>query len=290
MEALLGGSAFLATSALIAWGGSVAATAWEALHPPRRTVGWALARGFACDPAAMGLFARETSLTIRGSTIDTWQIDLRSEGVDVLLLHGYARSRIDSLRRVEPWLPLARSLTLLDLPGHGEARGAGTTLGTHEPALIAQLAEQLHLDRLILVGHSLGAVIAIRSALEPTLKPRVRGVVAIAPYERLATPIGARLDSRGMPRAPLLRPSIALLRCLGVREVPTSESAAQLEVPLGILTGTQDPTSPVSDAMCIAARAPKSIVRTIEGGCHDDLWIVGAAAYSELAQQMARDA
>ncbi len=236
----------------------------------------------------MGLDAADTRVTLLGSQFDVWKIDLRAEGVDVLLLHGYARNRIDSLRRVQPWLPIARSLTLIDLPGHGDASGKGTTLGTNEPKLIAELVEQLQLTRVILVGHSLGAVIAIRSALEPTLATRVQGVLAIAPYEQLATPIGARLDARAMPRAALLRPALALTRLCGVRLEPTSASAARLSVPLGILAGTRDPTSPLDEARRIARSAPSATLHEIEGGSHDDLWIIGGAAYASLAQQLAR--
>lgn len=286
MDPIIGGTTFLATSALLTWGAAVAATTFEALHPPRRSVGWALARGFACDPEAMGLAAREFTREIHGSTIDGWQIDLRAEGVDVLFLHGYARSRIDSLRRIDPWLPLARRLTFVDLPGHGEARGRGSSLGTHEPKLIASLLETLDLTKTVLVGHSLGAIIAMRASLEPSIEHRVRSVVAIAPYERLATPLGARLDLRGMPRSGMLEPSLALLRVCGVREEPTSETAARMRVPLAILAGSLDPTSPVEEAHRIAARAPDAVLHEIEGGRHDDLWIIGAAAYAAIAQQM----
>ena len=288
VDPLLGGAIFLSTSALLTLGGTVAATVYETLHPPRRSVGWALARGFACDPESMGLTARAFTEEIDGSSIDGWQIDVQPTGIDVLLLHGYARSRIDSLRRIHPWLQVARSITLVDLPGHGEARGRGTSLGTHEPRLIAELAQRLDLRNVVLVGHSLGAVVAIRAALEPLMQSRIAGIVAIAPYERLATPIGARLDLRGMPRRFVLNPSLMMLRALGVRETCTSASAANIKVPLAILAGSLDPTSPVVEARLIAARTPHATVYEIEGGRHDDLWIIGTAQYASIAQTFAQ--
>ncbi|RLS63297.1 MAG: hypothetical protein DWH96_06710 [Planctomycetota bacterium] len=79
-----------------------------------------------------------------------------------------------------------------------------------------------------------------------------------------------------------------MLRAFGVRETCTSASAANIKVPLAILAGSLDPTSPVVEARLIAARTPYATVYEIEGGRHDDLWIIGAAQYASIAQTFAQ--
>jgi predicted esterase len=105
----------------------------------------------------------------------------------------------------------------------------------------------------------------------------VRGVLALAPYERLRTPLGARLELRGMPKSPLLGPTIGLLRAFGVRERSTREAAARAACPVAVLAGELDLVTPLEEARAIAEAASTSRFAAIAYAQHDDFHTVGRA-------------
>jgi pimeloyl-ACP methyl ester carboxylesterase len=194
-----------------------------------------------------------------------------------IVLHGFARSRYDALSRLGPILPHARRVILPDLPGHGDASGRGTRLGTDEDAFVESLVTGATSGPVLLVGHSLGAVVAIEAAGREALAPRVRGVLALAPYERLRTPLAARLDLRAMPTRPLLGPAIGVLGMLGVVERSTREAAARAACPVAVLAGDADPVTPVAEARAIAESASTSRFTSIAHARHDDFHTLGRA-------------
>lgn len=283
---------------------AVASVAWEALHPRRRTVSWALATGGPADPDALArprpalrsgadpapsraLGAPPTAPSWRlvdhrapdGTSLPAWELDGDDPaGPVTIIVHGWGRSRWDSLRRAPLFLPFSSRLILPDLRGHGEA-GGSTRLGAVEVADVAALAEGVATPGapLLLVGHSMGAGIVIRAAVALAERRRVAaarvvGVVALAPYERVATPIAARLEQRALPSSIIAAPAVLLLRLLGVRERPLSESASRITVPLLVATAAADPISPANDGRRIAAAAPPALGRftALPGGDHAD--------------------
>jgi len=273
---------------------AVASVAWEALHPRRRTVSWALATGGPADPDALALPhpapwpvaapGRDAAPTWRlidhrasdGTSLPAWELDGDDPaGPVTIIVHGWGRSRWDSLRRAPLFLHGASKVILPDLRGHGEA-GASTQLGAVEVADVAALAQGVAAPGapLLLVGHSMGAGIVIRAAVALAARDdaaRVLGVIALAPYEHVATPIAARLAQRALPSI-LAKPAVHLLRLFGVREQPLSESAAKLRVPLFVATAIDDPISPADDGRKIAAAVPSALGRfsALLGGDHAD--------------------
>jgi pimeloyl-ACP methyl ester carboxylesterase len=273
---ILGGMAFLGASGALLYAGAVAGVVREALRPERRTIGWALARGLPSEPSAWGLPAREWSFESDGARCPVFEIGEDDPAAPTaIVLHGFARSRYDALARLGPMLPHAKRFLLPDLPGHGDATGRGTRLGWDEDRLLADLADRHATGDLLLVGHSLGATIAIHAATHANLMPRVRGVLALAPYEQLRTPLGARLDLRGMPRAALVNPALVALGALGVRERSTAGSAARVTAPLAVLAGEADPVTPIEEARRIAQSAPRSRFASIPHARHDDFHTAG---------------
>lgn len=96
-----------------------------------------------------------------------WHVQILGEGPVLLLLHGTGAAT-HSWRGLAP--SLARHFTIVapDLPGHGftEGRPAG---GLSLPAMagaVADLLDALGLDPRLAVGHSAGAAVAIRMALD----------------------------------------------------------------------------------------------------------------------------
>lgn len=276
LTAILGASAFLASSAGLVYGLTLTGIVGEAMRPERKTVGWALGRGLPIEPDCWGLPAREWSHGFRGATSPVWELGSEDPAAHTfVVVHGFARSRYDSLARLGPMLPSAPRFILPDLPGHGDSVGRGTRLGTDEDRFLATLIEASTTGPVTLVGHSLGAVAAIGAASDAAIAARVRGVLALAPYERLRTPISARLDLRAMPKAPFVVPAIALLSARGIVERSTRELAARLSCPLAVLAGANDPVSPLEEARGVASAAKRSRLAVLEHGRHDDFHTLG---------------
>ncbi len=290
-SSLLGAASFLGATSLLCYSGALGGIVAEAMRPERKTVGWALGRGTPIDPDAWGLPARTWIHTFRGAQCPVFDIgDEDPSAPTAVVLHGFARSRYDALARVGPLLPFARRFILPDLPGHGDARGRGTRLGSDEDSFVTSLLTEATTGPLLFIGHSLGATVAIHAATCDALRERVHGVLALAPYERLRTPLGARLDLRGMPRAPLLRPTIATLALLGIRERSTRAAAAQLRCPLAVIAGACDPVTPIDEARDIAHAAAHGNFTLLAHGRHDDFHTLGRETMSNACAWLAREA
>lgn len=281
----LGLVALLSVGAAVAWGLYVAGVWRDAVRPPRRGLAWALAQGLPASPADLGLAFEER--TVRGpeATVPGWWIAGRgpAEGPTVVLVHGHGRSRWDSLRRIGPWVERSPLVILVDLRGHGDAEGP-STLGRREhldlEAVVAEAERRRPGAAVELVGHSLGAVVAIRTAARRTAaRAPLAAVHAFGPYERTRTPLEARLRARGLPARPASDVVLALAGGRWGPEEPTSDAAAALgPTRLEAWADAFDDVSPAGDARAIAARAPGATLMITEGIPHGDLGIPEAAA------------
>ncbi|MEO1230065.1 MAG: alpha/beta fold hydrolase BchO [Myxococcota bacterium] len=96
-----------------------------------------------------------------------WHVQVTGRGSTVLLLHG-AGAASHSFRDLVPFLAPHHRLVIPDLPGHGFTRvpqGAPLDLCSMAGAL-ASLMKALDIDSCAVVGHSAGAAIGARMALE----------------------------------------------------------------------------------------------------------------------------
>lgn len=160
----------LAIVLLCVWGGVM--TALQALRPPRKMFAWALATGRPKDPSDLGLRFDEVQYSSgQRHPCPAWRIygdATESDAPIMVMLHGWGRSRWDSLTRVEPFRKACSEIVLLDLPAHGEHAGAWSGVGTSEPQcvlhVLQEIAQQFPKRALILAGHSMGAGVAIRAA------------------------------------------------------------------------------------------------------------------------------
>lgn len=241
----------------------------EVLHPPRGGMAFALARRLPTAPQELGLATRSFQVACEGGfSMPVWEVSRDPGAVDgtatttprprIVLLHGWGRSRIDSLGRLEPFLIDDAAVYVVDLRGHGDAAGqsaAPTTLGTREPGDIDRLIATLPPGPVILAGHSMGSTIAVAVAADGFERVRIRGVIAIAPYDTVESPIGCRLASRELPRGLFVRAAMALLRLRGVEARSTVDAAGRLAVPLLVIHGSNDRVSPLEEAKAIAAAA-----------------------------------
>ena len=156
---------------------------------------------------------------------------------DIVLLHG-ASASAHSWRDIAPALAADRRVIVPDLPGHGWTRRPDAAHGLSLPgmaALLGGLLRALGVGRAVLIGHSAGAAVAARMALDGQaeaelviglngawLPPAGQGrwfyeplarVLALNPLvpplvawsarrhssiERLIASTGSRLDARGV--------------------------------------------------------------------------------------------
>ncbi|MSR43889.1 MAG: alpha/beta fold hydrolase [Phycisphaerales bacterium] len=252
----------------------------DARHPARASPGWALARKIPIDPAAMGLACTEehwgqkqTAWCLRGACHDS--------GIITIIVHGWRRSRIDSLRRVHPWIDESEAVWLLDLAGHGDSPVGPTTLGSADVIDLVHLTHEIiaranispgRSPRIVIVGHSLGASIALRAAAQ--LSPDdIAGVVAFAPYESLSEPLTNRLEARGLPAVPFALVAQWILHRICGAETSTTAAMAQLQtkgVPLLIIASQQDAVVSLQHIATICRTA--SVQFTVDPDTtHDDL-------------------
>jgi pimeloyl-ACP methyl ester carboxylesterase len=152
--------------------------------------------------------------------VDTRAVELEGEGPPLLLLHGFADSAdswrlvLDELRRRE------RAAVALDCPGFGSAStlsGDGPIVPQLDAFVEAAVHQFAGPDGVVIVGNSLGGVLALRAAQRQDLP--IRGVVPVAPAGlEMPTWFGVIQGEpvlRALLTSPMPVPEIAVRRAVG---------------------------------------------------------------------------
>jgi magnesium chelatase accessory protein len=118
-----------------------------------------------------------------------WHVQVMGEGPVALLLHGTGAS-VHSFRDLAPILAKSFTVVAPDLPGHGFSGEAGfgkLSLSGMSEALAALLGE-MRVSPALGVGHSAGAAVLLRMAIDKLAAPElIVGVnAAIQPFQGLA--------------------------------------------------------------------------------------------------------
>ena len=198
----------------------------------------------------------------------------------VILIHGAGSSHLSwpaEIRRLRDI-----SVYAIDLPGHGKSSGtAYHRVSGYQPALMEFLA-QLEINKAVLVGHSLGAAIALQFALDQP--QHVAGLVCIsaaASFQIDPTLIELFRFSQVQPRAlellalyfapqhgksdwyPKLQKSLPTIRnTLWFADLRASEhfdlrsKLSQINTPTLVLSGEEDPLVPISSAAYLTRQLP----------------------------------
>jgi len=196
----------------------------------------------------------------------------------VVLLHCYGLSNTV----MGPWaLRLAQDgwrCVLVDLRGHGKSSGQQIYFGVQEVRDLSQLLSELARDGRLtepvaVVGYSYGAALALRWE---TVEPRVRRVVAIAPYAELSRSVlNVRRDYAGwIPEACVKAGLKKLPELLRVEpgELDTTTVLARAPVPALFVAGGLDDITPVSDVSRLHALAGTgSQLLVVPGTTHESL-------------------
>ena len=128
---------------------------------------------------------RESSRFLRAGGLD-WHVQVAGKGPVVLLLHGTAAAS-HSWRDIIPRLAPHATVVAPDLPGHGFTGMPGDR-GLSLPGmarLVEALLGALEMRPALAVGHSAGAAVALRMALDNRIAPR--GIISL---NGALTPLG----------------------------------------------------------------------------------------------------
>ena len=120
-----------------------------------------------------------------------WHVQRLGNGPVIVMLHGTGAAT-HSWRGLAPLLATRFSIVTLDLPGHGFTQGVPRG-GMSLPAIaraVTALLDRLNVRPTLLVGHSAGAAIAVRMALDGL---PVDGLVGLSPALQPFPGIAARL-------------------------------------------------------------------------------------------------
>ena len=223
----MGPLALLALGAALTLAAAVAAIVRDARHPARASMGWALGRGLPTCPSDAGMESEEGTVTCDdGTVLPVWTIPGGNpDGPALLMLHGWRRSRIDSLRRL-PWLlPHVRCACVMDLRGHGDAPAGPSTLGVADVADACAAVRAYPDAPWVIAGHSLGAAVAIRAvAALHASGYRIQGALLMCPYPDIEVPLAGRLSAMGMPTFPLAGIAVHAIAVLCGKESPIGDA------------------------------------------------------------------
>lgn len=131
---------------------------------------------------------RASSRMVAAGGLD-WHVQSMGEGPTLLLLHGTGAST-HSWRDLAPLLAQRFRVVALDFPGHGftTSRGAHTQSLPGMTRAVAALLATLDVSPVIVIGHSAGAAVAARLALDEAIAPQrliaLNG--ALTPFEGVA--------------------------------------------------------------------------------------------------------
>jgi magnesium chelatase accessory protein len=142
-----------------------------------------------------------------------WHVQRLGSGPAVLLIHGTGAAT-HTWRDVLPLLAKDHDVVAVDLPGHGfsdAGHGARSSIAGMSAGLNALLGE-LRIEPRYYVGHSAGAVVACRMALDRTPGPR-----AIVSINGAFLPLGGAAQLLFSPMARLISSNSLLPRLLAHR-------------------------------------------------------------------------
>lgn len=266
----------------------------EARRPPRHTAGYAVAKGLPCDPGEMGLAFEAWELDLPGGVrLPVWEITGDSSpevsannNITAILIHGWGHSRIDTLRRIELFRELCHRVVLYDLRGHGEAEGSLSMLGAGEHHDLIALVERLGEDRFLLVGHSLGAMIAINAATSgEKIARRIAGIITYGLHMGFHSSLQQRLRTTGYPTRPLTDLAMLWFRLTGIIHRDLWADVKQLNCPFLIVHGTDDAIAPFADAEKVVHEVADATLHTVQGAGHLDAHVIDEETHNEAVRE-----
>ncbi|HPS53224.1 MAG TPA: alpha/beta fold hydrolase [Phycisphaerae bacterium] len=225
-----------------------------------------------------------------GVKIAYWSIDAhgKSKGTAVIL-HGLYESKANYMGMGKKLAADGYDVVLVDLRHHGDSGGKYITCGAKEKDDVKAIMDKLSAEGKIaqpfyVFGVNYGAVTGI---LYAEIDPRVKGVVAIGPWQDTVTKFKRDLGLFASPED--LNKALENAKedaGFDPRGTSALESARHLTCPLYLIHGTADLIVPVSDSEAIFAVAnkPKEL-KVVLAGSPEQI-IIGMDYDGWLARQV----
>ncbi len=123
-----------------------------------------------------------------------WHVQRFGTGPLLLLIHGTAAST-HSFRKLADTLSGEFEILMIDLPGHGYSSGLEAPTLPRVAEALGALVRKIDVSPLLVAGHSAGAAVAIRMALDGFVTPReiIGLAAALKPYGGAANGLASRL-------------------------------------------------------------------------------------------------
>jgi pimeloyl-ACP methyl ester carboxylesterase len=189
----------------------------------------------------------------------------------VVYLHGIADNRQSGIGVAQRLVPRGYALLALDARAHGRSTGTACTYGAHERRDVSAALSALGARQAVLIGHSLGAAVALQAAATDR---RVVGVVAASAFSDLPTIVRERAGWFHLP-GPYV--DAALARAGHVGNFSPSDAspvalAPRIRVPVLLLHGDADRKTPPAHSRRIAGAlgSPHRVV-LLPGAGHDEV-------------------
>jgi pimeloyl-ACP methyl ester carboxylesterase len=210
-------------------------------------------------------FDGEGGIELRG-----WYFPAESPRGTVIYLHGRNRNRAAGVAVAEALVPLGYSVLAYDSRAHGESGGRYSTFGYWEKRDLSRAIDFLGAPRVVAMGTSLGAAVAIQAAAEDE---RIAGVVAISTFSSMEEVVRERLPGI-VPDQQIEAAFRAAERRadMDVDEADAVAAARRIDAPVLLLHGDADRFVRPAHARRVfdALSGPKELV-LIPGATHGDV-------------------
>jgi pimeloyl-ACP methyl ester carboxylesterase len=259
------------------------------VHPPRRAI----------DRQPTGAF-EAVRLQGEGVTLEGWRFG--AVGVPrgtVIFLHGVADNRSSGIGVARRFTARGFEVIAYDSRANGESGGDACTYGYYEKRDLSRVIDTVATRPVVLLGHSLGAAVALQAAAED---------------DRVATVIGAEtfsdLRTIARERAPFMLSEALLNRAFAhaealarfkVDDVSPVTAAGRIRVPVLLIHGDADRETPPDHSRRVfaALTGPKRLIIVPEAGHNRSLsgeiwseiesWIDRVVSGSEAKPRITRN-
>jgi alpha-beta hydrolase superfamily lysophospholipase len=185
----------------------------------------------------------ETVLPAAGVTLHGWRCSTPApRRASIVYLHGIADTRTSSRPVIERFLHKGFDVAAFDSRAHGRSSGRICTYGVYEKQDLRRILDTLPACPVILIGHSLGAAVALQAAADD---PRISAVVAAETFSGLRT-VATERAPFFFSESTLARAFDLAERQAGFRIDDASPLAAapRIRVPVLLLHGAADRDTP----------------------------------------------
>ncbi|MGV9275438.1 alpha/beta fold hydrolase [Streptomyces griseosporeus] len=233
-------------------------------------------------------------LDVDGATLTYDDEGPRDSGaVPLVFVHGWTANR-HRWDHQTAHFSATRRVVRLDLRGHGDSSGAGLGTIDEVAADVLALLDHLHIERCVLVGHSMGGMTAQAIALSHP--ERVERLVLVNSISRMAYSRGRALlmaasarvpfklfvaaniqrafapgypreEIRAHVRASAGTPREVVMTLYGaMRAFDVLDRVGEIRVPTLLVHGLHDIQLPVRQMLRMAAAYPDAVVRIVDAG------------------------